>query len=207
MKRIVEALLASVLLAPLSVAAEPYTFTPDDYIEYGIYFSARGSSTNKRGKLLTLRFGDTAAYYARFFPEASEVPTSEQQLRLKTKRGSVRVNRNDNSGITVTRDTYNERRRTGTKRLEVRFENGTCTDQGGVESPCVVDLLLVTDAPDKGVVYAPRTLTITSSTGLSFRYRSPRRDGGKPLNLPLLRRSPAIANYAWEWRPTQTKTG
>ncbi len=193
-------LLISILLAPLSLAAEPYTFTPNDYIEYGIYFSARGSSTNSHKKLLTLRYGDIEAYYARFFPDISKVPTPKQQLRLRSKRGSVQVNRNDNIGVTVTRDTHNERRRTGTKRLEIRFENATCTDQEGVTSPCVADLLLVTERPDKGVVRQPRTLTITTSSGLTFRYRSIRQDGGKPLNLPLLRRTPSIANYAWEWR-------
>lgn len=196
-------LLVSILLAPLSLAAEPYTFTPNDYIEYGIYFSARGSSTNSHKKLLTLRYGDIEAYYASVLPEVSKVPTPKQELRLSTKRGSVRVNRNDNIGVTVTRDTHNERRRTGTKRLEIRFENATCTDQAGVTSPCVVDLLLVTERPDKGVVRQPRTLTITTSSGLTFRYRSVRRDGGKPLNLPLLRRTPSIANYAWEWRGPQ----
>jgi hypothetical protein len=201
MKRVVQ-LLLGLLLAPLSLAAEPYTFTPNDYIEYGIYFSARGSSTHSNGKLLTLRYGDIEAYYARFFPDLSKVPTPKQQLRLRTKRGSVQVNRNDDVGVTVTRDTHNERRRTGTKRLEIRFENATCTDQTGATSPCVADLLLVTERPDKGVLRQPRTLTITTSTGLTFRYRSVRRDGGKPLNLPLLRRTPTINNYAWEWRPT-----
>lgn len=192
----------SLVLVPLAAAAAPYTFTPEDFIEYGIYFSARGSTTGSRGKLLTLRYGDIEGYYARFFRDIREIPTPKQLLRLRTARGAVRVDRNDSSGVSVTRDTYNEKRRTGTKRLEIRFDNGTCTDRDGVESPCVVDLLLLTDGPDKGVVHEARTLTITTSTGLSFRYRSIRRDGGKPLNLPLLRRSPVINNYAWEWRPT-----
>jgi hypothetical protein len=197
-------LLLGLLLAPFSLAAEPYTFTPDDYIEYGIFFSARGSSAGSSGKLLTLRYGDIETYYTSVIPTASKIPTPKQELRLSTARGSVRVNRNDNLGVTVTRDTHNERRRTGTKRLEIRFENGTCTDQQGVvTSPCVVDLLLETESPDKGVVRQPRTLTITTSTGLTFKYRSLRTDGGKPINLALRRRSPTINNFAWEWRGPQ----
>jgi hypothetical protein len=103
--------------------------------------------------------------------------------------------------LTVTRDTWNERKRRGTKRLEVRFENAQCTDVAKVTTPCSVDLLLTTDAPDVGVVHQPRTLVITTSTGLSFRYRTIRRDGGKPLDRAAFNRSPVVNNYAWEWRP------
>jgi len=197
-------LLLGLFLTPLSLAAEPYTFTPDDFIEYRIYFGARGSTTLSNGKLLTLRYGDVDGYYdyyTKVVQPISKLPP-KQQLRLRTNRGSVEVNRNDNVGVTVTRDTYGEDRRGGTKRLEIRFESGTCTDQQGARSPCVVDLALVSERPDKGVVREPRTLTITTSTGLSFRYRSLRRDGGKPFNLARLRRSPTINNIAWEWRPT-----
>lgn len=133
MKKAIQ-LLIGLLLAPLSLAAEPYTFTPDNYIEYGIYFSARGISSTSHKKLLTLRYGDIEGYYANVLKTKSKAPTPKQELRLSTKRGSVRVNRNDNIGVTVTRDTHNERRRTGTKRLEIRFENGTCTDQAGTTS-------------------------------------------------------------------------
>jgi hypothetical protein len=199
-QKLVLVVLASTVVQ-LAAAADPYTFTPEDYIEYGIYFSARGSTTSSRGKLLTLRYGDIEGYYAAVIPEAREVPTPKQLLRLRTARGTVRVDRSDNSGVSVTRDTYNDVRRSGTKRLEIRFDNGVCTDREGLTSACIVDLLLITDGPDKGVVRSPRTLTITTSTGLSFRYRSIRTDGGKPLNLPLLRRTPTINNYAWEWRP------
>jgi hypothetical protein len=196
-------LLLGLFLAPASLAAEPYTFTPEDFIEYGIYFSAPDSATRSNGRLLTLRYGDIEAYYAfyNYFPEQG-VPSPKQELRLRSSRGSVRVNRNDNVGVTVTRDTHNERRRWGTKRLEIRFENGTCTDSEGVVSSCVIDLLLVTKRPDRGVVREPRTLTVTTSTGLRFRYRSLRQDGGKPIDLALRRISPHINNFAWEWRPT-----
>jgi hypothetical protein len=186
---------------PFFASAEPYTFTSSDYIEYGIYFSAHGASTYSSGKLLTLRYGDIDGWYTRYFPTLKNIPRPTQRLRLITSRGAVRVDRNENSGVTVTRDTHDAIRRTGTKSLHIRFEAGTCTDATGITSPCVVDLSLTTKAPDKGTVRQSRILTITTSTGLSFRYRSARRDGSKPLNLPLLRRTPAINNYAWEWRP------
>jgi len=185
-----------------SASAAPYTFTEQDFIEYGIYFSPGGR--DRATKLLTIRFGDITGYYAEYFPQVKEVPTPKQTLRLKTARGSVVVNRNDNSGLTVTRDTWNEKKRTGTKRLEVNFQNATCTDAAGLSSPCVVDLLLTTDGPDKGVSRARRTMTITTSTGLSFTYRSRRRDGGMPYT-PADFRAPTINNYAWEWQPALQK--
>jgi hypothetical protein len=181
----------------LTASAAPYTFTPEDYIEYGIYFAERGAE--RSSKLLTIRYGNIQGYYNEYFPEFTP-PTVKQRLRLATSHGTVRVDRNDNVGLTVTRDTYNERRRRGTKRLEVTFQHATCTDAAGITSPCSVNLVLTTDGPDRGVVRERRRLTITTSTGLAFRYRSLRTDGGKPLNLPALNRSPAISNYAWEWR-------
>jgi len=193
-------MIVAVALAPLWAYAEPYTFTPKDYLDYGIYFSARGASTASHYKLLTLRYGDIQGWYARYFPTFKDIPTRRQGLRLVTPQGSVRVSRNDDSGVIVTRDTHDLVRRSGTKSLAIHFEHGKCTDQSGVTSPCSVDLSLTTPAPDRGVVREARTLTITTSTGLSFRYRSPRTDGSKPLNLPRLRRSPAITNFAWDWR-------
>jgi len=191
--------MCSALLFSTSPAwAAPYTFTEQDFIEYGIYFSA--GPRDRGGKLLTIRSGNIEGYYAEYFPEVKEVPTQKQALRLRTSRGSVIVNRNDNVGLTVTRDTWNEKKRTGTKRLEVNFQDATCTDAAGLSSPCVVDLLLTTDGPDKGVKRARRTLTISTSTGLSFTYRARRRDGGKPFT-PADLRSPVVNNFAWEWRP------
>lgn len=184
----------------LSAHAAPYTFTPSDFIEYGIYFAERGDG--RASKLLTIRFGDIEGYYREYFPRYKP-PSRKQRLRLATSRGTVRVNRNDNDGLTVIRDTWNARRRTGTKRLEVNFTHGTCTDAAGVTLGCSVNLVLTTDGPDRGVVHERRRLTITTSTGLEFRYRSLRRDGGKPLNLPALNRSPVVVNYAWEWRPNE----
>jgi hypothetical protein len=178
--------------------AAPHTFTEQDFIAYGIYFSA--GPRDRGGKLLTILFGNIEGYYAEYLPEVKEVPTQKQALRLRTSRGSVIVNRNDNVGLTVTRDTWNEKKRTGTKRLEVNFQNATCTDAAGLSSPCVVDLLLTTDGPDKGVKSARRTLAITTSTGLSFTYRTRRRDGGKPFR-PADLRSPQVNNFATEWRP------
>ena len=193
-------------LLTTTASADPYTFTPNDYIEYGIYFTPRGDSKGPGHKLLDLRSGDIEGYYQflkEYFPGfKSDPPPRKQRLKLVTPRGAVRVNRLDNVGLTITRDTWNERKRRGTKRLEVRFENARCTSADKVTSPCVVDLLLTTDAPDVGVVRQPRTLLITTSTGLSFRYRTVRSDGGKPLNTPALKRSPVVNNYAWEWRPS-----
>jgi len=181
-----------------SASAAPYTFTKEDFIGYGIDFSA--GPRDRGGRLLTILSGNIEGYYAEVFPEVKEVPTQKQALRLRTSRGSVIVNRNDNVGLTVTRDTWNEKKRTGTKRLEVNFQDATCTDAAGLSSPCVVDLLLTTDGPDKGVKRARRTLTISTSTGLSFTYRARRRDGGKPFT-PADLRSPVVNNFAWEWRP------
>ncbi len=195
--------LSSVLMVLLTgpranmASAEPYTFTPDDYIEYGIYFSEGRQS--HATKLLTLRYGDITGWYQEYYPEIEDIPSPRQSLSLKTARGSVIVNRNENVGVTVTRDTYNERKRTGTKRLEVRFEKATCIDRSGTRSRCVAELLLKTNGPDRGTVRQRRILRITTSTGLNFTYRSLRSDGGKPLP-PALRYSPAINNYAWEWR-------
>jgi hypothetical protein len=46
--------------------AAPYTFTENDYLEYGIYFSeGRGAPASK---LLTLRYGDIDTYYAEKLP-------------------------------------------------------------------------------------------------------------------------------------------
>jgi hypothetical protein len=184
-----------------TAVAAPYTFTPSDYIEYGIYFSPRGSLRPPNPKLLTIRFGDIERYYAEYFPQVKEVPTRKQQLRLSTPRGSIWINRNDNEGLTVVRDTYRSRGRGGTKLLDVHFEGAQCRDAAGTVSTCSVTLLLTTEGPDRGVSRRSRTLQITSSTGLSFRYKSVGYDGGKPLNLPLLNRTPVISNYAWEWRP------
>jgi hypothetical protein len=179
--------------------AAPYAFTADDYLEYGIYFSeGRGAPSSK---LLTIRYGDIGGYYAEYLPWVTSVPTRRQELNLKTKRGSIRVDRNDNVGLTVTRDTYNERKRTGTKRLEIRFEKGRCISSSGVRSACSVRLSLRTNGPDRAVIRQRRILRMSTSSGLSFTYRSLRSDGSKPLN-PALRRSPAINNYAWEWRPS-----
>jgi hypothetical protein len=181
--------------------AAPYTFTSQDFIEYGIYFSPGGRHT-RAVKLLTVRFGDIDAYYNKFFPDVNpkHIPGQAQTLRLRTPRGSVIVNRNDNVGLSVTRDTWNEKKRTGTKRLDVSFQNATCTDAAGVASPCAADLVLTTEGPDKGVVRPRRVLTITTSTGLSFTYRTRLRDGGKPFT-PADFRAPVVNNYAWEWRP------
>jgi hypothetical protein len=121
-------------------------------------------------------------------------------LRLRTSRGSVLVNRDDNVGFSISRDTWNERKRTGTKRLDINFQNATCTDSAGISSPCSADLVLTTEGPDKGVVRERRILTITTSTGLSFTYRTRRRDGGRPFT-PADFRGATVNNYAWEWRP------
>jgi hypothetical protein len=191
---------AALLSLSSPVSAAPHEFSEQDFIEYGIYFAA--GSRGRGGKLLTVRSGDIKGYYAKFLPEvkAKDVPTLKQTLRLRTSKGSVIVNRDDNVGLTVIRDTWNEKKRTGTKRLDVKFENATCTDAAGVSAPCVADLVLTTDGADKGVVSERRRLTITTSTGLSFSYRTRRRDGGKPLT-PADLRGPFISNYAWEWRP------
>jgi hypothetical protein len=199
------ALVALLCSAGPSAHAAPHTFTSEDYIEYGIYFAPRGNFRGKAHKLLDLRFGNIEGYYARYLPRIKDIPSRRQRLKLVTSRGSVRVNRPDDAGVTVTRDTWNEKKRRGTKRLEVRFENAQCTNAQKLSSPCVVDLLLTTDAPDVGVVHERRTLEITSSTGLSFRYRTIRRDGGKPLNRAAINRSPVVNNYAWEWRPSVDK--
>jgi hypothetical protein len=187
-------------LLPLQsvVVADPYAFTPEDFIEYGIYFSPGGNQP--ANKLLTLRFGDIEGYYAEYFPQFKP-ETRKQALKFTSKRGSVRVNRDDNDGVTVVRDTFNEEKRSGTKRLDVTFEHGVCTDIAGEKSPCSVNLTLTADGPDRGVIRPPRTLTITTSTGLGFSYRSARHDGGRPLNVARLRRAATINNYAWEWRP------
>lgn len=190
-------IVAVLLISGGAASAAPYTFTERDFIEYGIYFSA--GRRDPGGKLLTIRFGDIRGYYAEYFPFVKEVPTVKQRLRLRTSRGSVLVNRNDNEGLSVVRDTWNERKRTGTKRLEVRFEQATCIDPTGAKSGCSVDLLLTTAGPDKGVVRERRTLTIKTSTGLSFTYRTRRRDGGRPYT-PADFRAPVVNNYAWEWR-------
>jgi hypothetical protein len=98
------------------------------------------------------------------------------------------------------RDTWNEKKRVGTKRLDVRFERATCIEPTGMKSPCSVDLTLSTAGPDKGVIRQRRTLTIRTSTGLSFTFRTRRRDGGRPFT-PADFRAPVVNNYAWEWRP------
>ena len=196
------AFMSSAIVVDLREAvAAPYTFTDMDFIEYGIYFSPGGhQSSQKAWKLLTLRVGDIEGYYGEYFPKIRDIPTQKQSLRLITRRGSVVVNRNDNVGLTVTRDTHNERKRTGTKRLEVNFQFATCTDSAGAKSPCAVDLVLTTDGPDKGVTRERRKLVITTSTGLSFTYRTRRRVGSAPYR-PADFRAPVVNNYAWEWRP------
>ena len=197
MKKIATALFTA-LLPLLQATAEPYTFTPEDYLEYGIYFSPRAEGQSIGAvKLLNIRFGNIEGYYAEYAPQVKEVPSRAQALRLVTGRGSVRVNRKDNEGLTVTRDTYKVGKFLKTKRLEVRFEKASCTDAQGITSPCVANLVLTADAPDKGIVRAARTLEITTSTGLSFRYRARRRDGSAQSGLT---RSAVINNYAWEWR-------
>jgi hypothetical protein len=190
--------LSSLLICSQKALAAPYSFTEQDYIEYGIYFAER--ARGRAVKLLTIRFGDINRYYGEYFPTIKNIPSQQQTLRLITRRGSVVVNRKDNVGLSVTRDTYNEIKRTGTKRLDVAFQNATCTDANGISSLCSAQLILTTDGPDKGVKSASRTLTITTSTGLSFTYRTRRRDGGKPFT-PADRRGPVVNNYAWEWRP------
>jgi hypothetical protein len=199
--------LSAALMLATPAVAEPYTFTPDDYIEYGIFFAPRGR--NQSWKLLDLRFGNIRGWYGEYFPAITDIPSQKQSLRLVTPRGSVRVNRNDSEGLSVTRDTYTRDRRSGrgpmvilgTRRLEVNFQNGTCKDAEGSTSACSVNLVLTTDGPDRGVKREARTLSITTSTGLQFRYRSIRSDGGKPLNRAALRRSSVITNYAWQWIP------
>jgi len=180
--------------------AEPHTFTSRDYIEYFIWFSPRGSETPKKPKLLNIRFGDMEYWYAKYFPWVKGVPSQKQELWLSTPRGSIAIDRDDNEGLVVTRETYKPSGGGGTKLLDVRFEGARCRDAEGVESKCSVTLLLTTDRPDRGVKRRSRTLRITSSTGLSFRYKSVGSDGGKPLNLPLLNRTPSIVNFAWEGR-------
>jgi hypothetical protein len=189
-------ILSGTFFCSTEAVAAPYSFTESDYIEYGIYFSPGGR--NKAVKLLTIRFGDINGYYATYFPSIKEIPTQKQTLRLRTKRGSVLVNRDDNLGLTVTRDTYNEKKRTGTKRLDVSFLNATCIDAAGVSSPCSAELVLTTDEPDKGASRGRRRLTITTSTGLSFAYRTRRRVAGTPYT-PADFRAPVVNNYAWEW--------
>jgi hypothetical protein len=180
--------------------AEPYTFTSRDYIEYWIWFSPRGSETPKKPKLLNIRFGDMEYWYAKYWPWVKQVPSQKQELWLSTSRGSIAINRNDNKGLVLKRQTYKPSGGGGTKLLDVRFERARCRDAEGVESRCSVRLLLTTDGPDREVKRRSRTLRITSSTGLSFRYKSVGSDGGKPLNLPLLNRTPSIVNFAWEGR-------
>ncbi len=202
--RTTQKLMLSVMTTLVSlgaVSAEPYTFTPQDYIEYGIYFSPKGYSNSTSSKLLTLRAGDINGYYSTFFPDFKDVPTERQLLRLKTARGSVIVNRKDSEGLVVTRDTHNSRKRRGTKLLDVTFENGTCTDASGVTSSCVVHLELTTKKPDRFVTRQPRLLKITTSTGLSFRYKSLLVDGSKPFPINI-EQYPVINNFAWEWRPS-----
>ena len=190
---------AVTLLLSSQAAAAPYSFTDQDFIEYGIYFSP--GSRQRATKLLTIRFGNINGWYAKYFPDIKDIPPQQQTLRLRTRRGSVVVNRKDNLGSTVTRDTYNETKRTGTKRLDVSFQNATCTDVSGVRSPCSANLVLVTDGPDIGASRERRTLTITTSTGLSFTYRSRRYVAGTPYT-PADFRAAVINNYAWEWRPS-----
>ena len=202
--RTTQKLMLSVMTTLVSlgaVSAEPYTFTPQDYIEYGIYFSPKGYSNSTSSKLLTLRAGDINGYYSTFFPDFKDVPTERQSLRLKTARGSVIVNRKDSEGLVVTRDTHNSRKRRGTKLLDVTFENGTCSDASGVTSSCVVHLELTTKKPDRFVTRQPRLLKITTSTGLSFRYKSLLVDGSKPFPINI-EQYPVINNFAWEWRPS-----
>jgi len=206
LSRLMAVLVAGVMFsAPVPGAREavaaPYTFTERDFIEYGIYFSPGGHPRSQKAwKLLTLRVGDINGYYGEYFPKIKDIPTQKQSLRLRTRRGAVVVNRNDSLGITVTRDTYNEKKRTGTKRIEVKFQDGTCTDAAGVKSPCAVDLVLTTDGPDDGASRERRKLVITTSTGLSFTYRTRRYVAGTPLT-PADCRAPVVNNYAWEWRP------
>lgn len=199
---------AFVSLLSTSAIAAPYEFTSKDYIEYGIYFAPRASERVKRPKLLTIRFGDIEAWYQRFVPKVRDIPALKQQLNIATSRGSVSVNRNDNEGLRVARETYKPEGKGGTKRLEVTFQNGTCSQPGLGRVPCSVELLLTTDDADKGVNRSPRTLTITTSTGLNFSYRSLRQDGFQPFTRERRRqisRSPVINNYAWEWRYAEDK--
>ncbi len=189
------------LLTLKNAVAEPYTFTEKDFIQYGIYFTAPRARTSE--KLLEVKYGDIKGWYKAIAPQVSDkdIPATSQLLKVKTAQGSIRVNRRGNAGVTIVRDTHNEAKRVGTKRLEVVFENAECTDAKGVTSLCKATLVLTTKVPDKNVIRESRALSITTTTGLSFTFRSPRSDGSKPLNLPLLRRSPAISNYAFEWRP------
>lgn len=194
--------LLSAFLVQLA-SATPYEFTDRDYIEYGIYFSPRGSETPKRPKLLTIRYGDLETWYKKLFPHVRTIPTVKQQLNIATPKGSISLNRNDNVGLRVARETFKPNGHGGTKRLEVSFQNATCSQPGTGRVPCSVELLLTSDYQDKGVVRSPRTLEITTSSGLSFRYRSIRRDGFQRYTRELRRlinRSPVINNFAWEGR-------
>jgi hypothetical protein len=200
MRRIATLLIS--IIAPFNFsAAEPYTFTPTDYLEYGIYFSPRAAGPMKRvTKLMTIRTGDIKTWYARYNPQLKDIPGLTQNLRLSTPRGSVEVNRQDDIGLTVSRDIYKVRGYKQTKRLDVRFQNATCTDTNGVKSSCVVDLVLTMDKPELIGTNSSRTLRITTSTGLSFTYRSAERALRERFDRRVLARSAVIANYAWDWR-------
>jgi hypothetical protein len=193
--------LLALILTTSSASAAPYTFNQEDYLEYVIIFGKDGRSSTKASKLLNIIVGDVDSYFSGIGARRP-FPARLQVLSLKTDRGSVEVNRQDNIGLTAIRETWPKPQSPGTKLLDVRFEKATCTDANGATSPCTANLLLTTDAPDekRGLVRQARTLVITTSTGLSFRYRSAPHDLTKPFNRSRRERSPVIINYAFEKR-------
>jgi hypothetical protein len=191
----------SVFFTATNAWGAPHTFTLQDSLYYTISLQGRvpgnGETYVSPFKLLEIGFG---VYDPSRTPSGAPETPPLQYLNVKTKGGSVIANRRDLEGLTVTRDTWNERKRFGTKRLEVRFEKATCTDLSGVSSGCTADLLLTTNKPDfkKGPVFEPRTLVITTSIGQTFRFRSGRRDLRTAFRLPPRRRPLSITNSAFE---------
>jgi hypothetical protein len=199
MLKLITKISLSVLFTAPHAWGAPHTFTPQDALYYTINLQGRDRDNGKTYvspyKLLEINLYDPSR-----LPPGSRFTPPSQYLNVSTKGGSVVVNRPDNQGIAATRDVWDEKNRFGTKELEVRFQNATCTDVAGVSSPCSANLLLSTRKPDfrNGPIFEPRTLVITTSIGQTFRFRSGRQDISKRLRLPPSRRALSIGNFAGE---------
>jgi len=199
MSKLLITMFMSVLFTASHAWGAPYTFTPQDGLYYAIYLQGRAAGNDKI-YVSPYRLLEINLYDPNTLPPGSRVTPPSQYLNVSTKDGSVVVNRPDNQGVTATRDVWDEKNRFGTKRLEVGFQNATCTDAAGVSSPCTASLLLTTRKPDftNGPVREPRTLVITTSVGQTFRFRSGRQDLRSYLRVPARRRPLSIGNVAFE---------
>jgi hypothetical protein len=188
-----------------SYIAYAETLTPDDYLYYGISLKQPGEFEG--GQLLNLIYGDPQLQgiaNPEFADRQFERPRT--RFRFVDRAASIEFSRSGNDNVRVVRETFNEATRQGTKLLDVQLLDGRCRERGKPPQSCDISLILRADGADRGVKRAPRTVEISTSTGITRRFRSPRRDGSKPLDQRSYRRSAAISNFAIELLSARIRT-